>query len=157
MSLPPEGTHLAEGIKDVVEEDQYLALGHLRNVVHALAGIVADPCILIAEACEDRRDDLLQVPSNILQPLSGGPSQRRVGAKLQRRRWRNTDWTEGNRGRGQAYEATVPGMGLVHGVCVLMTELIDDLADLLVLFVGKSLSHDSLQACFGSASQLSMV
>src|SRR5690348_1481143 len=42
---------LAQRIKNLIEEDQNLALCDLGYVVHSLAGIVSDSCILIIETC----------------------------------------------------------------------------------------------------------
>lgn len=58
--------YLAEGVEDVVEIDQDLALGDLGYVVHGLAGIVPDAGILVSEAGEHRRHDELKVPRKLL-------------------------------------------------------------------------------------------
>lgn len=55
------GAHLAESIKDLVKVDEYLTLCDLCNVVHALARVVPDSSILIAEAGQHRRHDFLEV------------------------------------------------------------------------------------------------
>lgn len=59
-------TDLAQGVEDVVEEQQYLPFCYLGNVVHALASIVPDSCVLVCEACKDWGDDCLEVACDIL-------------------------------------------------------------------------------------------
>ena len=58
--------YLTEGVEDMIEVDKYLTLGHLCNVVHALASIVAHAGILIREAGEYGRYDFFKVASNLL-------------------------------------------------------------------------------------------
>lgn len=66
-------SYLAKCIKDVVEEDQDFTFGHLGNIVHAFAGIISYPGVLIGEARQHRRYDLLQVSSDfILEIVSRG-------------------------------------------------------------------------------------
>jgi hypothetical protein len=60
--------HLAESVKHLVEVDEYLTLGHLCDVVHALACIVPNSRILIAEAREDRGHDFFKIASYFLLP-----------------------------------------------------------------------------------------
>ena len=55
-------TYLAKLVEYAVKVDQYLALSDLCDVVHCLAGIVANPGILVREACQDRGHDLGEVP-----------------------------------------------------------------------------------------------
>lgn len=45
-----ETAYLAEGIEDVIEINEDFALCDLGNVIHGLAGIVSDSCILVCEA-----------------------------------------------------------------------------------------------------------
>jgi len=59
-------TYPAERIKDVVEVDEYLALGHLGNVVHCLAGIVPHARVLVGEAGEHGWDNNLEVAGKFL-------------------------------------------------------------------------------------------
>jgi hypothetical protein len=59
--------HLAEGIEDLVEVDEYLPLCNLCNVVHALTRIVAHTGILVAKTCEHGRDDFLEIAGHFLR------------------------------------------------------------------------------------------
>lgn len=43
-------SHLSQSIEYLIEEEQDLSFGHLGNIVHALASIIADPRILIGKA-----------------------------------------------------------------------------------------------------------
>ena len=71
--VDPVESYLAKSIEDVVEEDQDFTFGHLGNVVHAFAGIISYPGVLIGEACQHRRYNLLQVSSDfILSTVSRG-------------------------------------------------------------------------------------
>ena len=45
FSLPP--SHLAESLKDAVEEHKNSSTSHLGDVVQGLTGIVSHPCILV--------------------------------------------------------------------------------------------------------------
>jgi hypothetical protein len=62
--------YLAQGIEDLVEVDEHLALRDLGDVVHALAGIVADTGVWVAEAGEDGGHDLFQIASHFLYLVS---------------------------------------------------------------------------------------
>jgi hypothetical protein len=59
-------SHLAQRIEYLVEVDEYLPLGHFRDIVHALARIVPNAGILVAEAREDWRYDLFEVAGDFL-------------------------------------------------------------------------------------------
>jgi hypothetical protein len=83
--------YLAESVKDLVEVDEYLSLGDLGDVVHALAGIVPNAGILVREAGEYGGHDLLEVAGDFLQSRqrnSTGPPgyQHLPGPKRLRRR-----------------------------------------------------------------------
>lgn len=39
--------HLAEIVKNLIKKEQYFPLGDFGDVVHALAGIITDPRILV--------------------------------------------------------------------------------------------------------------
>lgn len=58
--------YLAEGIKNVVEIDQDLALCDFGDVVHRLAGVVADAGILIGKAGENGGHNDLEVLGKLL-------------------------------------------------------------------------------------------
>jgi hypothetical protein len=64
-------TYLAEGVEYLVKVDQDFPLGHLGDVVHGLARIVANPRILVAEAGENRRNDDLEVSGQVLHTVGG--------------------------------------------------------------------------------------
>jgi hypothetical protein len=51
----------------LIEVNEYLSLGDLGDVVHALAGIVSNTGILVREAGEYRRHDFLEVAGDFLQ------------------------------------------------------------------------------------------
>jgi hypothetical protein len=59
-------SYLAECVKNLIEVDQYLALGYLSNVVHTLAGVVSYTGILIGEAGQDWGNDFCKISSNFL-------------------------------------------------------------------------------------------
>lgn len=59
-------TDLAQGVEDIVEEQQYLPFCYLGNVVHALASIVPDSCVLVGEACKDWGNDCLEIACDIV-------------------------------------------------------------------------------------------
>lgn len=61
-------SHLAESVKHLVEVDEYLTLGHLCDVVHALACIVPNTRILVAEAREDWGHDFFEIAGYFLLP-----------------------------------------------------------------------------------------
>lgn len=71
--------YLAQRIEDLVEVNQNLALGHFCNVVHALAGIVADAGILVREAGEDGRDYFLEISGDFLSTVSPCSGQQAAG------------------------------------------------------------------------------
>ena len=50
----------------MVEVDENLALGHLCNVVHGLAGVISHAGILISKASEDGRNDDAEIFSKLL-------------------------------------------------------------------------------------------
>jgi hypothetical protein len=50
----------------LVEVDEYLPLRNLCDVVHALAGIVPNTGILVAETREDWRDDFFEIAGYFL-------------------------------------------------------------------------------------------
>ncbi len=58
-------THLAERVKYRVEIHQYLALGHLRDVVQAFRREVSHPILGVREAYEQRFHELLHVRSDV--------------------------------------------------------------------------------------------
>ena len=60
-------SYFAQRVKDLVEIDQNLPLGHLCYIVHALAGIVSYAGILIGKAGEDRRNDFFEIPGYLLK------------------------------------------------------------------------------------------
>jgi hypothetical protein len=64
------GAYLAEGIEYVVEIYQNLPFCYLCNVVHGLACVITNPCVLVSEAGQDWRNDLLQVSREFLQRVS---------------------------------------------------------------------------------------
>ena len=59
-------TYLTQGVKYVVEVDKNFTLGDFGNVVHGLARIIANPGVLIGEACQDGRDDVLKISRKLL-------------------------------------------------------------------------------------------
>jgi hypothetical protein len=75
MSYTPtaECSHLAEGIEDLVEVDEYLPLCNLCNVVHALTRIVANTGILVAKTCEHGRDDFFEIAGYFLRIAQSMP------------------------------------------------------------------------------------
>jgi hypothetical protein len=60
------GYYLAESIEDVVEVQQNLALCDFGDVVHALARVVSHTGILVGEAGEHGRHDLVEVAGDFL-------------------------------------------------------------------------------------------
>ena len=54
-------TYFGQRIKDVIEKEKYLPLSHLGNIVHALASIISNTRILIGEAGQHWRNNLLQI------------------------------------------------------------------------------------------------
>lgn len=60
------GPYLAERIEYIVEEEQDFAFRNLGDIIHALASIISDPCILIGKTGEHRRNDLFQILGNLL-------------------------------------------------------------------------------------------
>lgn len=58
--------YFAQRIKYLVEVDKHLPLRNLCDVVHALAGIVANAGILVDEAGKDWRDDFFKIASDFL-------------------------------------------------------------------------------------------
>lgn len=61
-----ETAYLAQGIKDMVKILEYLSLGDFGNVVHGLACIVPNSCILVGEASQHRGDDDLEITREFL-------------------------------------------------------------------------------------------
>lgn len=110
--------YLAESIKDMVEVDQDLALGHLGDVVHSLACIVSNTGILVGKAGEDGRDNDLQIP----------------------RQFR----AEGDGSGSQAYQASVSCMGLMDCIGEVVAELVEDGFDLCVVLGCNQISDDAL-------------
>lgn len=72
--------YLAQGVENVVEEDQNLAFGHLGNIVHGLAGVVSHASILIGEACEDWWHYHMQIAGNFV--LEERPSDASIDRSL---------------------------------------------------------------------------
>jgi hypothetical protein len=64
-----EKSNLAQPVENLIEVNENLAFGHLGDVVHALASIVAHPSIRVCEAGQDRRDNLFEVASYFLRTL----------------------------------------------------------------------------------------
>jgi hypothetical protein len=54
----------------LVKVDEHLPLRNLCNIIHALAGIVADAGILVDKAGEDWRDDFFEIASDFLDIVS---------------------------------------------------------------------------------------
>lgn len=54
-------SHLRQSVEYIVEKEKYLSLGHLGDVVHALASVISNPRILIGEASEDGWYDFSQI------------------------------------------------------------------------------------------------
>jgi hypothetical protein len=67
MTRAKKAYYLAKSVKDLVEVDENLSLCDLGDVVHALAGIVADAGILVGEAGEHRGHNLLQIAGDFLR------------------------------------------------------------------------------------------
>ena len=59
-------SYLTEGVKDVIEVYQDLALCDFCDVIHGLAGIIADTGILVGEASQHRRDNLGEIVGQFL-------------------------------------------------------------------------------------------
>lgn len=64
--------HLAEAVKDFVEEAEHVLAARLGEVVHGLAGQVADLAILVGEARQDGRHQRWQVLVAVLPGVSRG-------------------------------------------------------------------------------------
>ena len=62
--------HLAEGVENVVEVDQDLALCDLGNVVHGLAGVVSNASILVSEAGKHWRYNDFEISSKLLSVIT---------------------------------------------------------------------------------------
>lgn len=58
--------YLAEGIENVVKVFEDLPLGDFGNVVHCLACIVPNSCILIGEASQHRGDNDFEITRELL-------------------------------------------------------------------------------------------
>ena len=71
------GEHLAEAVKDLVEEAQHMATRRLGQVVQGLARKVANLAVLVGDARQDRRDEHRQVGAPILPCARRGPTQGR--------------------------------------------------------------------------------
>lgn len=111
--------HLCQSIKYIVEEEKDLSLGHLGNIVHTLAGIVSNSGVLIRETSEHRRYDLFQIGRHSFLDFStsvSGATARPILLVLTHR-------TQGDRGSRQSDQTTIPGMGLVYGISVIVAEL----------------------------------
>lgn len=63
--------HLAERIEDLVKEDENLALCDFCDIVHALARIVTNAGIWVAEAGQDWGHDFFEIASDFLDTQSG--------------------------------------------------------------------------------------
>ena len=111
--------HLAESIEDLVKVDKYLALCDLCNVVHAFARVVPNTGILITEASKHRGHDLLEVAGDF------GP--------------------QGYRGSGQSYETAVASVGLVDGIGILVTQLMDNLCYPVMVLGGEGIADEALE------------
>lgn len=61
-----ERKYLVQGVKDFIEESQYLSLGNLGDVVHGFTGIVTYSSILIGKASQDWRYNIIQERNYIL-------------------------------------------------------------------------------------------
>jgi hypothetical protein len=120
----------------LVEVDEYFAFCDLCDVVHALAGIVPDTGILVGEAGEDRRNNLLEVAGDFLR------RHQLVLAWT----WRMcTHRSQGYRGRGQADEAAVAGMRVVDGIGVLVAQLVDDFCYPVVVLGDEGIADEALE------------
>lgn len=51
-----------------------------------------------------------------------------------------------NRGSSQSDQTSIPGMGLVHGVCIVVAELFNDLLYFLLLSLENSITDDFLES-----------
>ena len=103
----------------MVEVDEYLALGHLCDVVHALACIVPDTRILVAEAGQDGGHDLLEIAGDF--------------------------WAQGYRGSRESDETAIAGVGLVNRIGVLVAELVHDAGYPVVVLGGESVPDEALE------------
>ena len=99
--------YLGHSVEDLIEVWQNLALARLGDVVHALTGVISHTGILVVEAGQNWRDDLLKIGGYI--------------------------WTKSNGSCGQSYEAAIAGVCSMNGVGEVMAELIDDLLDAVVV------------------------
>lgn len=50
-----------------------------------------------------------------------------------------------NRGSSQSDQTSIPGMGLVHGVCIVVAELFNDLLYFLLLSLENSVTDNFLE------------
>lgn len=133
-----KSTHLRQRIEYVIEEQQNLPLGHLGDVVHTLARIVSNPCILIREARQNRRYNLFEVRRNSL--LSSSNQRKPSTLSLSP----ITHRSKRDRGGRQTNQAAISCMGLMHGIGVVMAELLDDFPYLLVLPFENGFANDLL-------------
>jgi hypothetical protein len=115
-----ETSHLSQRVENLIEEQQYLTLGHFGYIVHALARVVPHSRILVGEACEHRRHNFTQVR-------------------------RNSFRAQCNRGSSQPDQASIAGMGLVHGVRVVVAELFNDFLYFLLLSSENSIADNFLK------------
>lgn len=77
MEWETEGyTYLAKLIEYAIKIYQDLTFGNLGNIVHGLAGIVANPSILIGETGKHRRDNPGQITRQLLIKMSVRVEQR---------------------------------------------------------------------------------
>lgn len=129
--------YLAESIKNLVEVDKDLSLGHLRNVVHTLTGIISDAGIRVAETGEDGRDNLFKISSNFLCSLSTGKGVVAL--------WMQTHRTQSYGSGSEADEPTVPGVGLVNSVGIVVTELVDNLRYPAMVLGGQGIANQALE------------
>ena len=59
-------TYLTQTIKDIIEERQHRASCHLGDVIKGFTSIVPHPAVLVIEASQHWRNEILQIQTSIL-------------------------------------------------------------------------------------------
>lgn len=119
-----------------------LPLGDLGNVVHCLACIVPNSCILIGEASQNGGDDDLKIAWKL---LVGGQPWVRTKGRMKRREGEEAHRAEGYGGSGQADESSIPSVGLMDSIGILVAQLVKNGGNLVIVLCSSKLAYDPLE------------
>lgn len=64
----------------------------------------------------------------------------------------STHRSEGDRRRGQSDQTAVSGVGLMHGVCIVVTKLFDNPLNPFVISFEDSIAHNFLESAVNRVS-----